>query len=244
MIGIIARREVKGLYGTATGWLALAAGQLLIAWLLFAQLEVYQKIQPRLSAQGSSLGITDLVITPALATTALILLILVPLLGMRAIAAERQSGRLALLLSAPVSAPELVLGKWLGLVAAALPLALLALVMALALGMGSHLDWGRLAASAIGLTLVLLLAAAVSLWFSSISEQPLTTAALSWGLLILLWQLDSASGQGLRLLSIKTHLTPLFTGVINSATLIYFATLTLAALALTMHRLWRLGGGD
>ncbi len=244
MISAIALRELKEKYGGASGWLALAAIQLLLAWMLFAQLEIYLRIQPRLTALASPLGIADLVVAPTLASAALALLLLVPLLGMGSIAGEVQSRRLALLLSSPVRASALVLGKWLGLLLAALPAVLLVLLMALVLGLGSHLDPGRLASSALGLLLVAALAAAVTLWFSSLVEQPLTAAALAWGLLFLLWFLDSSGGEGLALLSLRSHLEPFFQGRVAAEALAWFSVLTAAPLALAVHRLWRLGGGD
>ena len=244
MIGTLARRELRGLYTTAGGWLALAAAQLLLAWMLFAQLEIYVKIQPRLTALASPLGIGDLVIAPTLASAALVLLLLVPLLGMGSIAGEVHSGRMALLLSSPVSALQLVLGKWLGLWLASLPVVALVTGMAVALGLASDLDAGRLAAGVLGLALLAAMTSAVTLWFSSLGEQPLSAAALSWGLLFLLWFIDASGDGGLALLSLKSHLEPFFRGLVSSESLIWFLTLTLAPLALTVHRVWRLGGGD
>ena len=244
MIGVIARRELRGLYAGASGWLALAAAQLLLAWMLFAQLEIYQKIQPRLTALGSPLGIGDLVIAPTFSSAALALLLLIPLLGMGSIADELRSRRMALLLSSPVTATRLVVGKWLGLVLATLPVVILSAAMALALGLGSHLDAGRLLAATLGLALLTAMAGAVTLWFSSLSEQPLSAAAMSWGLLFLLWFLDASGSQQLGLLSLKAHLEPFFRGLVSSESLVWFACLTATPLALAIHRIWRLGGGD
>lgn len=244
MIRTLALRELRDLYGGTPGWLALAAAQLLLAWMLFVQLEIYLKIQPRLTALHSPLGIGDLVIAPTLASAALVLLLLLPLLGMGSIAGEVRSRRITLLLSSPMSATQLVLGKWLGLFLAGLPVALLVLSMATALGLGSHLDTGRLLAGALGLILLTALASAVTLWFSSLGEQPLSAAALAWGLLFLLWFLDASGGEGLALFSLRSHLEPFFRGLVSSESLLWFASLTLASLALAIHRVWRLGGGQ
>ena len=244
MITAVARRELRDLYSSANGWLALAAAQLLLAWMLFVQLEIYLKIQPRLTAISSPLGIGDLVIAPSLASAALVLLLLVPMLGMGSIAGELRSRRMALLLSSPLSATQLVLGKWLGLFLAGLPVVILTMTMATILGIGSHLDSGRLLAGALGLALLTALASATTLWLSSLGEQPLSAAALSWGLLFLLWFLDASGSEGLALLSLKSHLEPFFRGMVSSESLFWFLALTLAPLALAIHRVWRLGGGQ
>ncbi|WP_456418096.1 ABC transporter permease subunit [Thiolapillus sp.] len=244
MIWAIARREILGNYASASGWIALAAAQLLLAWLLFLQLEVYLKILPELTSGDSPLGIIDLVISPTLSSTALVLLILIPLQGMGSFADELRSGRMALLLSAPVSPLRLVLGKWLGLLLGALPLVLLPLLMAWVLELGSAVDAGRLAASFLGLLLFASMVAAISIWLSSISEQPLTAAAMSWGLLFLLWLLDGSSGGVMQLLSLDTHLLPFLQGMVATQHLVYFLAITCTTLGLTTHRIWRLGGGE
>ncbi len=243
MILVLARRELWERYGTSRGWLALAAAQLLLAWLLFTQLDIYLKIQPRLTSLASPLGVADLVIAPTLASAALVLLGLAPLLGMGSIADEVRSGRLSLLLSSPLRASSLVAGKWLGLFLALLPAVLLSMGMAAALGLATHPDPGRLAASALGLGLVAALAAAVTLWLSSLVEQPATAAGLAWGALFLLWFVDNGGNQALALFSLRSHLQPFLEGRVGAGALLWFAILTVAPLTLATLRLWRLGGG-
>ena len=243
MIKHIASRELKSLYATPVAWVLLAAAQLLLAWLLFSQLEVYLEIQPRLTAAGSLLGISELVVVPTLNIAALMLLLTVPLLGSRTFSGELQSGRINLLLSSPVSSLQLVLGKWLGLVLASVPLTLLAMLMTLTLGWGSDLDTGRLLGGTLGLLLTTCMAAAVSVWLSSITRQPMIAAALAYGALFLLWLLDSQSTGGpLSDLALLPHLQPFFKGLLETGNLVYFLSVSLLGLGLAMHRLWRLGG--
>lgn len=244
MIWAIARRELLAHYGSTGGWIALAAAQLLLAWLLFFQLEVYLKIAPDLVATGSTLGIIDLVITPTLSSAALVLLILVPLLGMGSIAGELRSGRMTLLLSAPMTSWQLVLGKWLGLLLTTLPLLLLPVLMVATVELGSAVDIGRLIASVFGLLLYSAMITAISIWLSAISEQPLTAAAMAWGLLFLLWLLDANNAGVMQLLSLNSHLQPFLQGLVATPHITYFLAIGCAALTLATHRIWRLGGGE
>ena len=245
MIHNIAFRELKSLYATPVAWVLLAASQLLLAWLMFAQLEVYLKIQPELTASGSQLGIIDLVIIPTLNTSALMLLVIIPLLGSRSFSSEMQSGRINLLLSSPVSASQLVAGKWLGLVLASAPLTGLMILMALTLESGSSLDKGQLFSSALGLLLTTGMAAALTVWLSSITRQAMVAASLAYGVLFLLWLLDSHStGDSPVNLALSPHLQPFFRGLLESSHLVYFVSVTGLALGLAIHRLWRLGGGQ
>ena len=137
----VAGRELRGLFVTPFGWIALAVMQFVAAWLFLVQLEGFVQLQARLAA-----GVTDLVVAPALAQVGVLLLLVMPLVSMRAISGERQAGTLQLLLAAPLSAGEIVLGKFLG----ALGFGLLALgllgLMPLALLVGTALDLGKLLA--------------------------------------------------------------------------------------------------
>ena len=245
MIRSIAFRELKSLYATPVAWVLLAASQLLLAWLMFAQLDVYLRIQPELTAAGSGLGIIDLVIIPTLNTSALMLLVTIPLLGARSFSGEMQSGRINLLLSSPVSALQLVLGKWLGLVLASAPLTMLMILMALVLESGSSLDAGQLFSSALGLLLTTSKAAALTVWLSSITRQAMIAASLAYGVLFLLWLLDSHSTGGSPVnLALSPHLQPFFRGLLETSHLVYFMSVTGLALGFAIHRLWRLGGGQ
>ncbi|HEC06682.1 MAG TPA: hypothetical protein ENJ12_07510 [Thiolapillus brandeum] len=244
VIWSIARRELLATYTSASSWIALAAAQFILAWLLFLQLDVYLKILPELVAGNSPLGIIDMVVTPTLSSTTLILLVLIPLQGMGSFADEIRSGRITLLLSTPVSAWQLVAGKWLGLLLGSLPLVLLPLLMAWLLELGSAVDAGRLASSFLGLLLFAAMASAISIWLSAISEQPLTAAAMSWGLLVLLWLLDANAGNVMQALSLNARLSPFFEGLVDTKHIVYFLAFTAAALGLATHRIWRLGGGE
>ena len=244
MINSIAFRELKSLYATPVAWVLLAASQLLLAWLMFAQLEIYLKIQPKLTATGSQMGIIDLMIIPTLNTAVLMLLVIIPLLGSRSFSSEMQSGRINLLLSSPVSAPQLVLGKWLGLVLASVPLTGLMILMALTLEWGSSLDAGQLLSSTLGLLLTTCMAAALTVWLSSITRQTMIAASLAYGVLFLLWLLDSHSTDGaLTKLALSPHIQPFFEcyPVCYNFGLVHFSSAL--ALGLAIHRLWRLGGG-
>jgi hypothetical protein len=95
---------------------------------------------------------------------------------MRLLAEERRNQTLPFLITAPVSVTQIVLGKFLALLAIlALPVGLIVL-MALSLYLGGRLDLGLLAANALGLLLLCGCFAAVGLYLSSLTAQPLVAA--------------------------------------------------------------------
>ena len=245
MILAIARRELMLLYTTTLPWTVLAAAQCILAWLLFAQLDAYRKIQPDLVAGGSSLGITELVAMPTFNTVALLVLLVAPLFGMQGIAAERRDGRMALFLAPAVSPLAVALGKALGQWLALWPLLALAVLTVSSLLLATPLDTGRVLSAALALGLLALMASTITLWLSGIGTHPAATAAGAYGLLLLLWLLDSGGAEpaSWSWFALSPHLAAAFKGLLRVSDLVYYLGISAAAIGLTVHRLWQLGGG-
>ena len=125
MIFTIAGKELKTLFASPLAWLVLTVVQLIVAYAFLRRLDDFLQVQPQLIQMASPPGVTEFVAAPVFATAAAVFLFAVPLLAMRLIAEERRNQTLVLLMSAPVSMTEIVLGKFLGL------LAFLALIIAL-----------------------------------------------------------------------------------------------------------------
>jgi len=235
----VAGRELRGLFVTPFGWIALAVMQFVAAWLFLVQLEGFVQLQARLAAVAGAPGVTDLVVAPALAQVAVLLLLVMPLVSMRAISGERQAGTLQLLLAAPLGAGEIVLGKFLG----ALGFGLLALgllgLMPLALLVGTALDLGKLLAGMLGLVLLVGTLAAIGLLLSTLVTQPAAAAAGTFGLLLLLWVADSGApaDSALAWISLSNHLQPFLRGIVDTADVAYYLLLTATCLVLSARRL-------
>jgi ABC-2 type transport system permease protein len=238
----LAARELRSLFVAPLAWILLAVLQLLLAWTFLSQIEQFLAAQPRLTALVNAPGVSDLIVQPLFDSAASFIALLLPLLTMRALAEEYRTGTIELLLAAPLSSSRLLLGKYLALLCLVTLLVLPPLLMAVSLTLGAQLDWGRLAAASLGLLLNGAAFAAAGLFFSSLTAQPALAAAGSYGLLLLLWLLPLAgagsaqAGNALAWLSPQTHLTPLLSGLVRSADLIYFLLFGVAFLALAIRR--------
>ncbi len=249
--GVIAARELRGLFLSPLAWTLLAVLQAIGAWVFLVRMDSFAALQPRLTEMPDAPGLTILVVTPLLRTLALLFTLVVPLVGMKMLSGERREGTLVLLLAAPISATSIVLGKFLATLGYfLLALALLACTP-LALLLGGSLDTGMLLAAGLGMTLLTASFVAVSLYFSSLSTQPATAAAASTGTLILLWLLDWAAtprdGAGYSLLSWLSpapHLDAMLRGLVDSADIAYFLILGAACLYLATRRLEALRSWD
>ncbi len=242
MIFTIAYREFRNLFLSPLAWTILAVIQLIAAFLFLSQLDTFMALQPRLAGLEGAPGVTDIIIAPLLQTTGFLLLLISPAITMRIFSDEKRNRTLTLLLSAPISLTEIVLGKFFGVFMFYLLIVLMIAAMPLSLYAGTTIDAGKLATGILGLALLLGAFAAIGLFTSSLTEQPLIAAISAFGLLIFLWIIDWSGGRpeitGLfHYLSLKNHFESLLKGIFSSTDLAYFLLLIFTFLSLTIRRL-------
>jgi len=241
MILTIAARELRSLFLSPLAWAMLAVTQFILAWLFLAQIDTWMTLQPRLAAIEGAPGVADIIVAPLLANAAIVLLLITPLITMRSLSDEYRGRTISLLFSAPVSMTEIVLGKYLGILGFFLVLLVMLTLMPLSLLVGTELDLGKLAAGLLGLALVLAAFAAIGLYMSSLTEQPVVAAVTTFGLLLLLWIIDeagSAQADGLMgYLSMLSHYQTLLKGVFNSMDAGYYLLVVVLFIGFTIRRL-------
>lgn len=242
MILTIALRELRSMFLSPLAWTVLAVSQLILAWIFLSQIDVFFSLQEELATLDNAPGVTDLVVAPVLEIASVILLMISPLLTMRLISEERRNGTLPLLLSAPVSTSEIVLGKFLGIALFYLILIAMVSLMPLSLMLGTELDLGKLAAGLLGLVLLMSAFAAAGLFLSSLTANPVVAAISTFGLLLLLWMLERNTGDNSTVsvfsyVSLTQHIGPFLRGLVNSVDLAYFALFIITFLLLTIRQM-------
>lgn len=244
MIGVIAWRELRNWFITPTGWLALGLVQLIQGLIFYRLTQVYQAAPV---THGAKAGLTYNVGALSLGSAAYLAMLLVPLLTMHLISGERRRGTLPLLLSAPISGLQVVLGKYLGVLAFLTILMAQLAVMPLFLASGTRLDFGLLASAWCGTLLLLAAYSALGLYLSCLSARPVLAAVGSIAVLLLLWVLEMLSATGVPALdaivgylSIFQHYAPMLRGVVDTADVAYFLLLVTLFLGLSTLRINRM----
>ena len=198
MILTIASKELKALFASPLAWVVLTLFQVIIGYAFLRRLDDFLQLQPQLVQMTNPPGATELVAAPLFGTAAALLLFAVPVLAMRLIAEERRNQTMVLLISAPVSLTEIVLGKFLGLLAFLLVIVALTVLMPLSLGGATRLDYGLLAGLAAGLALLAAAFAAVGLLVSCLTAHPVVAAIGAFAALLGMVLTGDAAGDGLR----------------------------------------------
>ena len=245
MIWIIARREFDAMFLAPLAWVFLAVIQIILGYMFLTNLDNFFLLQPQLLQLQNTPGVTDIVIAPLMQVAAIILLMIMPLLTMRSIAEEKRNRSLTLLISAPLSMTEIVLGKFFGLMLFVLVLVSMLMLMPLSLYLGTTPDGGKLLSIYIGMLLLLGAFSAIGLYLSSLTENQTIAAVGSFGILLMLWIIDwlsesVSSGQSLlAYLSLLQHHESLLEGVFDSSDIAYYLLLITGFLGLTIRQLDR-----
>ena len=176
MIFTIAAKELKALFASPLAWVVLCVMQIIAGYAFLRRLDDFLQMQSQLAGMSSAPGVTELVAAPVFGTVAALLLFAVPLLAMRMIAEERRNQTMVMLMSAPVSMSEIVLGKFLGLVIFLGGIVVLTALMPLSISATTRLDYGLLAGLVVGLVILAAGFAAVSLYVSCLTVHPVAAA--------------------------------------------------------------------
>jgi ABC-2 type transport system permease protein len=164
-IWAIAQREFKAYYTSAVGYVVL------FCWQLFAGLIfTLMLIQPS--------PIADM--EPLFRNCAILLVMILPLLTMRLLAGERSgdqgTGTIELLLTAPLSEWQLVLGKYLAAMLYVLSLVVISLIYALAFRWMGKPDMGKIIGGYVGFVLFSGFIVALGLFFSALTHSQIVAA--------------------------------------------------------------------
>jgi gliding motility-associated transport system permease protein len=199
---------------------------------------------------AQSLNLSDFVVKPFFGDIAIVLLFMLPLLTMRSYAEEKKMGTIELLFTYPISDQAALAGKFAASVFTLLIMLVGTLLPLILLETFAHLDWGLIVCGYIGILLLGASFIALGIFTSSLTENQIIAAVLSFGVFLLLWVIGWAKsfagpplGPILEHLSIVVHLDGLVKGLIDSRDLVFYLVFIFFWLFVTLRflntRFWR-----
>jgi ABC-2 type transport system permease protein len=195
-------------------------------------------------AMARELNVTDSVLRPLFSNLSVILLLIMPLLTMRLIAEERRAGTIELLLTYPIRDGAVLAGKYLAALALYAMMIGLTLAYPAMVAYFAQLEWGPLLTGYLGLLLMGAAFLAVGLFASSLTENQIVAAVITFGVLLMFWVIGwsadyagGAFGRVLAHLSILEHNESFSRGVVDTKDVIYYVNFTALALFLTLRAL-------
>ena len=241
MIINVARKELKSLFASPMGWIILALLMLAFGSFYLQGVNNYFEVMSGAIRPAERVGVTIFVGQTVYGIASFLMLFAVPLLSMRLISEERKSQTLPFLFSAPISLTEIVVGKFLGLIIFLSILVGYIFLMLSTLNIWSDIDFGSLLSNSLGLILLAAAFSALGIYFSSLTNQPIIAAILSFIALFALMGLDKFFGSQpnhwFGYISLMKHFQAFSRGVIDSKDIIYFILFITTFLVLTIRRL-------
>lgn len=184
----------------------------------------------QLQGVAAQLNLNDLVFRPTFYSTAIVLLLILPIFTMRLVAEERKLRTFELLMTSPIGINEIVVGKFLGSFIVYLGLLALTGIVPLTLSLFSSFDWYPVLTGYLALILLGALFLSVGVFASTLSDTQIVAAFLSFGLLIFVWLLgalgsilgDTSAGNAIAYLSFIEHYDRLVRGLVDTKDLVYY----------------------
>lgn len=196
------------------------------------------------------LNLSDFVVKPFFGDMAIVLLLMLPLITMRAYAEEKKMGTIELLFTYPISDGAVLAGKFAASMFTLLTMLVGTLLPLILLETFAHLDWGLILSGYLGILLLGASFIALGLFTSSLTENQIIAAVLSFGAFLLFWIIGWAKsfagpplGQILEHISIVVHLDSFVRGLIDSRDLVFYLVFIFFWLFVTLRflntRFWR-----
>ena len=243
----IAGREVRSYFSSPVAYVLLAAFLALAGYFFFALLSAFNQSLAIYSMMRnpemlSRFNLNEMVIRPLLHNMSVLLIFVIPAITMRMFPEEKTSGTYELLLTSPVRVSEIVLGKFLGGLVLVLAMIVLSGFFGVLLLAYGNPELPMMFAGYLGLALMAISFLAIGTLISSFTDNVVIayTGAL-FALLVLYtigWLGETVQGPlgaMVKYVSITDHFQELLKGLIDTTDLVYFATVLVVSLFLTLR---------
>ncbi len=243
----IAGKDLRSYFTSPIAYVVLTGYLLLGGWFFFNMLSAFnQMLMAYMSFNApealEAMNLNEWVIAPLLHNLAVVLVILVPMITMRSFAEEKRNGTYELLMTSPLTVPEIVIGKFVGGFVFILLMVLLTGLYPLILVWFGDPEVGIILSGLLGLLLLGSSFVAIGLFTSSVTDNQIVAAVSCLVTLLLLyiiaWPAQKAGeflGPFLRYLSLTEHFNELVKGVIDTRDIVYFVSVIVLALFLTLR---------
>jgi len=244
----ILTKEMKSYFNSpvafvvATIFSVLAGYQFYVIFAKFSQLSFEAQTNPAVASQFGALNVTEMVIRPFFNVVSTVMLIMLPMLTMRVFAEEWKAGTMELLLTFPVRDEEAIMGKFAGCMGIFTLMLLLSFPSVALVGYYGDPEWEVVITGYMGLFLMGGAFVSMGLFMSSLTENQVIAAALSFAALLILFMLGYTSGlvgenlgKVLEYVSITFHFQKFAKGVIDTSDIIYYILFTALFLFLSMR---------
>ena len=229
----IIKREINSFFSSTIGYLVIAVFLVINGLFLWVFSGNYNILDS---------GFADL--SPYFELAPWVLLFLIPAVCMRAFSDEMKMGTLELLLTKPISLKHIVLGKYFGavilIIIALIPTILYVFTISALGNPSGNWDVGSTIGSYIGLLFLVFAYTSIGIFSSTLSQNQIVSFIIAVFLCFALYygfEGFSSSSFNISQLGMKAHFDSVARGVLDTRDLIYFLSVTVFFIALTILKL-------
>src|SRR4026207_1102877 len=240
----IAHKELKSYFSGPIAYIAIGMWALLYGYFFVAILQFFVRQSMQMNQMGmqgpQSMNVNQQLIRPLLQNVTIMILFVMPMVTMRTYSEEKRSGTIELLLPAPLTDFQIIMGKFLGAMALyAVMLAVTTIHIGLLFVYGNP-ELKPILTAYLGLFLLGGCFISMGLLISSLTKNQIVAGMVTFAVFLLLWiitWIGSFSGptvdQVTTYLSIIDHWDDFGKGVIDTTHLVYYLSFISFGLFLT-----------
>lgn len=241
----IAQKELKAYFASPIAYVVIGFSSIMFGFFFYTLLDYFDRISMQAGTGfggPESVNVNEMLISPLFLNVSVILLFTLPLITMRAYSEEKRSGTIELLLTAPLTDLQIVMGKFLGslvLYAAMLAVTLIHIGFLFAFG---NPEWRPVATGYLGLLLMGGCFLSLGLFVSSLTKNQIVAGMATFAVFLMFWVINwIAASQGptaqavLNYLAITEHLSDFTRGVIDTRHFVYYLSFIAFSLFLTVR---------
>lgn len=252
-IWAICKKEIKTYFTSPIAYVVITVFLVLVGFFFYSLIWWFNSQSLQMARNPyyfQQLNINQMVYSPLFHNISIILLLMIPLLTMRLFSEEKKIKTDELLYTSPLSVSQIILGKYLAsLFVLVVMLLLTGILSAFTFAYGNP-EPVPLLNGYLGLFLMGAAFIAAGIFFSSLTENQIVSAILTFGALLLFWILNWASYSAggiwrsvLNYLSLFQHFDDMTKGILDTTDIVYYVSFAFFGLFLThsviQSRRWR-----
>ena len=250
---IVAKKELRTYFTSPIAYVIMTVFMVLVGF-FFYSLVYWFNAQAMQMAQNqyyaNQININQMLFSPLFHNISIILLLMLPLLTMRLFAEEKKIGTEELLYTSPISVSEIILGKFLASLLVLLAMLSLTALLSIFTFLYGKPELAPVLMGYLGLFLLGAAFIAIGLFFSSVTDNQIVAAVLTFGALLLFWIISWASNAAtgfwkdvLNYVSFFQHFDNMTQGILDTTDVVYYLSFAFFGLFLThtaiQSRRWR-----
>jgi len=234
----IARKELSAYFASPIAYVVIGFFALMFGFFFYSLLLYFDR--QSLQAAGQAVNVNEQFLRPVFLNATVIFLFVLPLVTMRTYSEEKRSGTIELLLTAPLTDLQIILGKFLGAMGLYAAMLAITLVHVGLLFMFGNPEWRPVVTTYLGLLLMGGCFISVGLLISSLTKNQIVAGMITFGVFLMLWVINwiasfmgPTTQQVLNYLSITDHLDDFTKGIVDTKHLVYYVSFITFGLFLT-----------